>query len=88
MITPMIKTIAQIKDHNTKYAKNGSSIIRNQNRSQNRRHGLFFIAWTPFIPNFMKPFYHFFAARQTCRKIPGGHSWQRLDYPNAPIAKP
>ena len=21
----------------------------------------FFIAWTPFIPNFMKPFYHFFA---------------------------
>ena len=24
----------------------------------------FFIAWTPFIPNFMKPFYHFFAASQ------------------------
>lgn len=64
MITAMIPTIAPIKVHTTKYAKNGSSIMRNQKRSQNRRHGLFFIAWTPFIPNFIKPFYHFFAASQ------------------------
>ena len=60
----MIPHMKPIKVHTTKYAKNGSSIMRNQNRSQNRRHGLFFIAWTPFIPNFMKPFYHFFAASQ------------------------
>ena len=61
MITAMIPTIAPIKVHTTKYAKNGSSIMRNQNRSQNRRNGPFFIPWPPFIPNFMKPFYHFFA---------------------------
>ena len=82
----MIPHMKPIKVHTTKYAKNGSSIMRNQNRSQNRRQK-FFIARPPFTPNFMKPFYHFFATRQTCKKIPGGHLWQRLNQLKKPTRK-
>ena len=45
------------------YAKNGSSIMRNQNRSQNWRHGPFFIAWPPFYSQFYETILSFFVTR-------------------------